>query len=111
MAGVVPRAHQQEEASRHTETTAFTSHPHDQFVITTLKSRPCADCGQTFPTQAMDFDHLENKAEIVSKLVYTVSTRTLLLEVAKCEVVCANCHRIRTSMRQTMPDFDSTSLN
>lgn len=70
-----------------------------QQLITELKSQPCADCGQVFPPYAMDFDHLGDKAELVSTLVYSSGTERLLAEVGKCEVVCANCHRMRTYRR------------
>jgi hypothetical protein len=63
-----------------------------------LKSGPCADCGLTFPPVCMDFDHLgDDKTQIVSRLVYgNASNARVLAEVAKCELVCSNCHRIRT---------------
>ena len=64
------------------------------------KDVPCADGGRNFPPHVMDFDHVEGeKASDVSQLVYTSTTRALREEVAKCEVVCANCHRDRTQRR------------
>ena len=68
-------------------------------IILQLKSRPCADCGKTFPPEAMDFDHIAEKRIEVSRLLYISGTATLLAEIAKCEVVCANCHRVRTKRR------------
>ena len=68
-------------------------------IIRHLKGAPCTDCGLTFPPEAMDFDHLENKDELISKLVFSVGTKRLLAEISKCEVVCANCHRVRTQQR------------
>ena len=47
----------------------------------------------------MDFDHLSRKEGEISSLMYTSGTDVLLKELAKCEVVCANCHRIRTAIR------------
>lgn len=66
--------------------------------LNALKSGPCADCGQTFPPVCMDFDHLgDDKTQIVSRLVYAnASKATVLAEIAKCDLVCSNCHRIRT---------------
>ena len=69
-----------------------------QAVLDELKSVPCADCGGTFPPICMDFDHLGDKSFSVSR-ASTRSIDTVLAEVAKCEVVCANCHRIRTASR------------
>lgn len=68
-------------------------------LVEKLKSVPCADCGLRYPIAAMDFDHLEDTEELISKLVYTVGVKRLLMEIAECEVVCANCHRIRTARR------------
>ena len=47
----------------------------------------------------MDFDHIGSKRLEVSRLLYVSGTAALLAEIAKCEVVCANCHRIRTKRR------------
>jgi hypothetical protein len=66
-----------------------------------LKKQPCTDCGGRFPPEVMDFDHLGNKSALISKLVYQAGWETLLAELAKCEVVCANCHRIRTMTRNS----------
>lgn len=62
------------------------------------KSVPCKDCGQSYPPYVMDFDHRDP-----SKKKYTISMarglwtwKSLRAEVAKCDVVCSNCHRIRT---------------
>ncbi len=66
-----------------------------------LKDRPCTDCGGSFPVECMDFDHLRDKVREVSALVRAdVSMDRLRAEAAKCELVCANCHRIRTKMRR-----------
>ncbi len=65
-------------------------------IVLELKSQPCADCGRTFPPYVMDFDHLGEETGEVSSFVYTMTANRLLAEVERCEVVCANCHRIRT---------------
>ena len=64
-----------------------------------IKSRPCADCGTSYPPYVMDFDHLRDKQFMVSGML-TRSLKQILEEVAKCEVVCSNCHRIRTWKRR-----------
>lgn len=71
-------------------------------VVRQAKSVPCAECGRTFPPVVMDFDHVRGEKLLdVSQLVKrTPSLRRLLAEIAKCEVVCANCHRIRTVRRR-----------
>lgn len=65
-------------------------------IIREAKAVPCADCGQRYPYYVMDFDHREDKVIIVSKLPERGSVAKLLAEIAKCDVVCANCHRERT---------------
>jgi hypothetical protein len=49
----------------------------------------------------MDFDHVGEKQKEISGLIFTHSTRRLVAEIDKCEVVCANCHRVRTYQRLT----------
>lgn len=61
---------------------------------------PCADCKQKFPYYVLQFDHTEdNKTSEVSKLAHNGMTLKLMAEVKKCEIVCANCHTIRTYRR------------
>lgn len=59
------------------------------------------DCGGRFPPAAMDFDHVRGeKVATISFLVNQGAVLTRLREeIAKCEIVCANCHRIRTVKR------------
>ena len=67
-----------------------------------LKSRPCTDCGGYFPPFVMDFDHVRgDKTADISRLRDARAARAKLeAELAKCEVVCANCHRRRTHLRR-----------
>ena len=62
----------------------------------------CADCGEHFEDcpGVLDFDHLPGfvKSFNISSPVGTLAE--VLAEVAKCEVVCANCHRRRTAKRR-----------
>jgi hypothetical protein len=71
-------------------------------IIREKKRVPCADCGGTFHFAAMDFDHIDgtDKRFNVSQLRSRGSIRLLEAEIAKCEVVCANCHRVRTYNRK-----------
>jgi hypothetical protein len=66
-----------------------------------LKSKPCADCSESYPPYVMDFDHKSGKEFCIAKCAGRVSRRRLLKEAAKCDVVCANCHRERTHQRRT----------
>jgi len=64
-----------------------------------LKAGPCMDCGGTFPTECMDWDHVRGeKTTNVAKL-NDCSLAKVMDEIAKCDLVCANCHRIRTRRR------------
>ncbi len=66
--------------------------------VADLKDVPCADCGQSYPHYVMDFDHLEDVEKLgnIADMAMGASMVKLLEEIEKCEVVCANCHRIRT---------------
>ncbi len=63
--------------------------------------RGCADCGYNAHPAALDFDHLPGAEKVagLSTLANAAWAR-VLEEIAKCEVVCANCHRIRTANRR-----------
>lgn len=69
-------------------------------LIRQVKARPCADCGIQYPYYVMDFDHrdAEDKSFIISD-VFRATRTSLLREIEKCDVVCANCHRKRTYKR------------
>lgn len=64
------------------------------------KDKPCADCGGTFPPECMDFDHVRGRKLLCIGQSWNLSAERLEREIAKCEVVCANCHRIRTGKRR-----------
>ena len=67
-------------------------------VLNSLKDGPCMDCGRMFPPYVMDFDHRDPSTKVckVSSLVYSGSEQLLRDEITKCDLVCSNCHRIRT---------------
>ena len=72
-------------------------------LVRAAKKRPCADCGVEYPYYVMDFDHCPGtfKRANLSVLVKRgASNDVLLKELAKCDVVCANCHRVRTHQRK-----------
>ena len=65
--------------------------------IDEIKAKPCMDCGKSFPPYVMDFDHrdrVEKKFNI--SIMILQGWERIQAEVEKCDVVCANCHRIRT---------------
>ena len=62
----------------------------------------CTDCGYSgkeYP-QVLDFDHLGDKVfEIGGWSKFVLNLERVKDEIKKCELVCANCHRIRTVKR------------
>jgi hypothetical protein len=64
------------------------------------ESNPCKDCGKYYPYCVMDFDHLGDKKDIVSVLANKGSRKQVWEEIEKCDLVCSNCHRIRTHNRR-----------
>lgn len=70
-----------------------------RFLRDYLLDHPCVDCGEN-DVAVLEFDHLRDKEQNVTTLVHGWSWAAILEEIAKCEVVCANCHRRRTFTRQ-----------
>ena len=66
-----------------------------------LKDAPCVDCGGRFHHAAMQWDHLPGsvKKNDLGRLVNGHSRAVILDEIAKCELVCANCHAVRSYER------------
>lgn len=69
------------------------------FVEWYKASCPCTDCGRSFPAEALDLDHISGKIGSIGSFIQTGPDEALWNEIAKCEVVCACCHRIRTKAR------------
>jgi len=64
-----------------------------------LSEHPCTDCGET-DIAVLEFDHInpDNKIMEVTMLVRgAYCWETIELEILKCEIRCANCHRRRTA--------------
>lgn len=62
------------------------------------KNSECVDCGKYYPPWVMEFDHFDSKTKVnnVAWLRRFHKIDNLKNEIAKCDLVCANCHRIRT---------------
>lgn len=74
-------------------------------LITDAKSKPCSDCKKRYPWYVMDFDHCRavkhfNLSAVTS---HYRGVEKVQAEIAKCDVVCSNCHRIRTFTRMKKP--------
>jgi hypothetical protein len=68
------------------------------YIVAFLREHPCVDCGEGDPI-VLEFDHLRDKKFSISKGLQDRPWPDVLDEIAKCEVVCANCHRRRTALR------------
>ncbi len=73
-------------------------------LLDTLRDSPCSDCGGTFPPCSMDFDHRDRMTKIaaVTRLIGRAGLQKIVAEAAKCDIVCANCHRARTVNRRAL---------
>lgn len=62
----------------------------------------CKDCKKKFPYYVLDFDHRDphTKKFQPARLAQNNSWDKMLEEINKCDVVCANCHRVRSHEKQ-----------
>ena len=71
--------------------------------IQELKSKPCTDCGLVYPHYVMEFDHVpgrgKKKANVASLNNRKHTSKGFQDELKKCDLVCANCHKIREHTR------------
>jgi hypothetical protein len=78
--------------------------------IDSLKSAPCVDCDRSFPSFCMDFDHVRGSKRTEVSRLKSSPKETVLEEVAKCDLVCHVCHRIRTASRLPPPKQDKKQV-
>lgn len=78
-------------------------------IVEAFKAAPCLDCGITYPSWMMDCDHTRGiKRADLSQMVGHLGLQAITAELAKCDPVCANCHRHRTYQRaQSKKKFSS----
>ena len=99
---VLSRQHYQANKSRYLERNERRRRKHVE-IIRKAKSLPCADCRREFPFYVMEFDHVRGeKREHLARMA-TLGISAILKEIAKCDVVCANCHKERTWRRIHAP--------
>lgn len=67
-------------------------------VTRVARDVPCMDCGVKYPFYVMDFDHRDpaEKEFTIAKMLSMGNVDKVEKEISKCDVVCSNCHRIRT---------------
>ncbi len=74
----------------------------------------CQQCGYDEDPRALDWDHEdpETKTGNVSRMIRYASWEQVLAEIAKCTLLCANCHRIKTfsaERRRPAPSTEAAS--
>jgi hypothetical protein len=70
-------------------------------MLNEIRDVPCADCGRRFPPCVMQFDHRDPTTKVHEVTRILMRARSVILaEVAKCDIVCTNCHRERTYRRR-----------
>jgi hypothetical protein len=64
--------------------------------------RGCVDCGYNENPVALQFDHVPERGEKLFQLSlsFRYNKEKVAAEILKCDVVCANCHAIRTAERR-----------
>ena len=68
-------------------------------IIREAKDKPCSDCGVQYPYYVMQFDHVRGEKKFNIGQGWNNSIQALTEEIAKCDIVCANCHAERTYQR------------
>lgn len=76
----------------------------EQHVFDLKAAGSCVDCGQQYHPCQMQYDHIgTDKIASVSDLIRNATLAKVVAEIAKCELVCANCHSMRTWLRKITP--------
>jgi DNA-binding CsgD family transcriptional regulator len=77
-------------------------HRNIAFIREQKQGRPCADCREDYPYWMLEFDHLpeyEKLFTIGGRRARDFTIKQLVDEIAKCDIVCSNCHKNRTYWR------------
>jgi hypothetical protein len=97
------RKHYEANKQRYIDQAAESKHrlnlERTRYLIRYFKCHPCVDCGEHNPV-VLEFDHLRDKSFTIGQALLKRRWKTVLEEMEKCDVVCANCHRLRTAKRR-----------
>jgi hypothetical protein len=70
-----------------------------EYIRKVKEGAVCADCKKKYPPYVYDFDHRDpkkKKFDIAAMVSHGFGLKKIKKEIEKCDIVCANCHRIRT---------------
>ena len=97
------REHYVANRQRHIDQAAMVKrrlrHERTLALIEYFRTHPCVQCGEADPV-VLEFDHVRDKAFDIGQNLLDHRWEAIVEEIAKCEVVCANCHRRRTAQRR-----------
>jgi hypothetical protein len=72
-----------------------------RFINLLKMDRPCYDCGGMFEPHVMDWDHVTGEKKFtIGANQRSHKLEDVIDEINKCQLVCANCHRLRTMARK-----------
>jgi len=83
-----------------------------QHVLDYLEQHPCVDCGESNPV-VLEFDHVRGKKykAISAMITANASVKRIEREIKKCDVRCANCHKIKTAKDGNFFRFRNKTLD
>lgn len=74
--------------------------PLEEFIHYFKEHNPCVDCGNYFPHYVMEFDHVRGIKNFPVSAMMALGWDRVIEEIEKCDLVCGNCHNIRTYTRK-----------
>lgn len=87
---------------KHRESEQKRYHKRREILQNIKMKTGCVDCGYNEHPAALHFDHMPSeKKQFGIAQNHSRKWETLIQEIQKCEVVCANCHAVRTDQRRT----------
>lgn len=82
---------------------------YSEWLATIKMEAGCADCGFDEHPAALEFDHVRGRKLFALSVGCGRNREVQLAEIAKCEVVCSNCHHIRTYRRKIAADTQASA--